>query len=482
MEEAAPDIVIFLGRFHPMILHLPIGFLIIAFLLEILSRFQKFRQYKPAIGFVLLLGASSGVLTAGLGYMLAQGGDYNEDLLSVHQWSGIVAVGSAVAALMLRRWSEATSSVVLYRGYISTMTVMVIALLIAGHFGGSITHGSDYMTQYMPNNLRILAGLPPKKDERTRKIINLNEAVIFTDIVFPILDARCTSCHNETKSKGGLKMHTAEDLLRGGENGPIFVMGNAEASEMIKRVHLPESNEDHMPPKGKIQLTDEEIQLLTWWINQGASIDKTVMQTKVNDTIQTVLDALVDPDAHKTEVEKLLLSAVSPADGRMLNQLLNEGVFVSRLSAEVHWLQAGVSQSEPGDFLMSRLGKISKQLTWLDLGGTSTTDKMLSSLNEFKNLTRLHLENTQVTDEGLKYLSDLPYLEYLNLFSTQVSDEGIQQLIGLKNLKELYLGHTQVTTKGASQLRDLLPGLKVNMGMEGAQMGKEQHLNASGHR
>jgi hypothetical protein len=350
---------------------------------------------------------------------------------------------------------------------------MVIALMIAGHFGGSLTHGSDYMTQYMPDNLRMLAGLPAKKSKGTREIINLNEAVIFTDIVFPILDARCTSCHNESKSKGDLKMHTAEDLLKGGESGPILVMGNAEASEMIKRVHFPESNEEHMPPKGKIQLTDEEIELLTWWINEGASFDKTVMQVNVNDKVQVVLDALVDPNANKSVAEKLLSSPVSPADVRKLTQLLHEGVFVAPLSAEVHWLQASVSQPQPGDSLMNFLAEISEQLTWLDLSGTSTTDKMLSSVSEFKNITRLHLENTQVTDEGLRYISDLPYLEYLNLFSTQVSDDGIQQLIGLKNLKELYIGQTQVTLKGASQLQEVLPGLKVTMGMEERAMGKE---------
>lgn len=467
MEKATSDIIVFFGRFHPMILHLPIGFLYIAFALEVLSRFEKFRQYKPAVGLALMLGAASAVVAAALGYMLAQAGGYNEDMLAVHQWSGIGVAAFSVVALILYRQSQLKPSVVLDRAYMSVLSVMAVALIVAGHYGGSLTHGSDYLTQYMPNSLRTIAGLPAKEEKGFRKIINLAEAVVFTDIAYPILEARCNSCHNESKSKGDLQMHTVETLMKGGESGPIFVAGNAGESEMLKRIHLPENHDEHMPPEGKTQLTDEQIQLLTWWIDQGASFDKTVAQVNVNDKVQTVLNTLVDPDANKTEVEKLLASQVSPADEQLLRQLQSEGVLVMPLTAEIHWLQAKIPQHQSGYALMNNLSKISEQLTWLDLGGTGTTDKALSSVSKFKNLTRLHLENTQVTDEGLQHLKDLSYLEYLNLYGTQVSDEGIQQLAGLKNLKKLYVWQTQVTKEGVAELQQALPGVEVNMGWEG---------------
>lgn len=466
MEQETSDVVLFFGRFHPMILHLPIGFLYIAFALEVLSRFKKFRQYKPSVGFVLLLGAASAVVAAILGYMLAQGGGYNEDLLAVHQWSGIGVAVASIVAFVLHRQSQVHASVVLDKAYISVMSVMAISLMVAGHFGGSLTHGSDYLTQYMPNGLRTIAGLPPKEHKEMKKITNLNEAVVFTDIVYPIIDARCNSCHNESKSKGDLQMHTAEALIKGGESGPVLVAGNAQESEMLKRIHLPENHDDHMPPEGKTQLTEAQVQLLTWWIDEGAPFDKKVAEVKVNENVQAVLNTLIDPDANKGEVEKLLASKVTPANDQMLGQLQRAGVQIMPLAAEVHWLQASVPQNYSDDSLMNNLSNVSAQLTWLDLGGTSTTDKALSSISNFKNLTRLHLENTAVTDEGLQHLKDLSYLEYLNLYGTQVSDQGIQQLAGLKNLKKLYVWQTQVTKKGAARLQEALPGLEVNMGIE----------------
>lgn len=456
--------ILFFGRFHPMILHLPIGFLFIAFVLEILSGFRRFIKYKPAVGFVLLFGAASSLVAAVLGYLLAQAGGYNKNLLSLHQWSGIAVVTFSTAAFILYLRCRTRSSVVWKKMYRLTIYLMVIALMIAGHFGGSLTHGSEYLTVYMPKSIRNLAGLPVKEKKQFRKITNLNEAVVFTDIIYPILDSRCTSCHNESKSKGDLQMQTVEALLRGGENGSVFVAGNSEESEIIKRIHLSENDEKHMPPEGKTQLTDDQIKLLAWWIDEGASFDKKVSQVAANDEIQAVLNSLVDPDADKSNVEKLLASQVRPADEQVLRRLENEDVRITTLGEEVHWLQAIVLQNQPNDSLMNHLGKVSEQLTWLDLGDTSISDKELSYFSEFKNLTRLHLDNTLVTDEGLRHLKDLHYLEYLNLYGTHVSDKGIRYLAGLKNLKKLYVWQTRVTKEGADQLQQNLPGVEVNHG------------------
>lgn len=465
-EREISDIVLFLGRFHPMILHLPIGFLFLAFALGILSRFAKFRKYKPALGLALALGAASAVVAAILGYMLAQAGGYDEDLLSLHQWSGIaVAVFSVVAYLLYRQY-ENKPSVVGHRVYLSVLSMMVIVLLVAGHYGGSLTHGSDYLTQYMPNNLRSLAGLRIKEQKAFKQITDLPEAVVFTDIIYPVLETRCNSCHNESKSKGGLQMHTVEDLMRGGENGPVLMAGNAQSSEIIRRVHLPDNDEDHMPPKGKRQLSDAQIDLLSWWINEGAPFDKKVAQVNVEEKIQDILNELIDPDANKTEVEILLASKVKSHDPQILGHLQRQGVQVKPLASQINWLQASISQNLLGDSSISSLLNVSEQLTWLDLRGTSITDQALASIGKFRNLTRLHLENTQITDEGLQHLKNLRYLQYLNLYGTQVSDEGLPQLYDLKNLKTLYIWQTQVTKEGVSELKKVLPGLQIHLGMD----------------
>lgn len=465
MDQETSQIILFLGRFHPLVLHLPIGFLVIAFTLEILARFKRYSQYRSALKLILLLGAISAVLAAALGYMLAQAGGYNEELLFIHQWSGIALAFFAVAAFVLYRLSQKGSSVALDRFYLAIMILMMISLAIAGHFGGSLTHGSNYLTEYMPNGLRNIAGIPPKKSRGYQKITNLNEAKIFDDIVYPILDTRCISCHNGSKSKGDLMLHTPEALLAGGEGGAVFVAGSPEQSELIKRIHLPITDEDHMPPDGKTQLTDEQTELLIWWIREGASFDKTVAEVTVDDEVQAILNTLVDPDANKSEVEILLSSGAEPIEGEQLIKLRTRGIKVKPLAAKTNWLQAKLSPADSINSLMNEdLINIANQLTWLDLGGTGTTDEALVSIGQFRYLTRLHLENTLVTDQGLQYLMTLNYLEYLNLVGTETTNEGIKALANLKNLRKLYLWRTRVSEEGIQQLQEALPEVDIHLG------------------
>src|SRR5690606_13777768 len=189
-------------------------------------------------------------------------GGYNKNLLFIHQWAGIILAIAAVAAYILYRQLQLRPSALLDKAYMAIMLLVMVSLSVARHFGGSLTHGSNYLTQYMPNGLRKIVGLPAKKEKQIHQITNLNEAVVFKDIIYPILDTKRVSCHNEDKSKGDLLMHTPEALLKGGENGSVLIAGDASQSELMKRIHLPEIDEDHMPPKGKRQLTDEEVDLL----------------------------------------------------------------------------------------------------------------------------------------------------------------------------------------------------------------------------
>lgn len=477
MEREASDTVLFIGRFHPLVLHLPIGFLIIAFALEILTRFDKFRQHKPIVGFVLFLGASFTVVAAALGYMLAQAGGYDVELLAVHQWFGMVLTFTAIAAFLLHRKYSVKPSALWSKAYISVLSLMMIFLIVAAHYGGSLTHGSDYLIQYMPNSLRLIAGLPVR--EKRTKITNLKETVAFAKIIHPILDAHCISCHNHSKSKGDLQMHTVEGLIKGGENGPLFVPGNAEESRMIERIRLPKDDEHHMPPEGKSQLTDDEIELLAWWVSEGASFEKKVGELQVNDEVDGILNLLVDPHANKTQAEILLASEVNPADQKTLGEIEKEKIKVKPLASQRNWLKAGIPDNTSGDSLIERLIRISQQITWLDMKGAFTTDKALASISNFKNLTRLHLENSQITDQGLQHLIDSQYLEYLNLYGTHITDKGIQQLSGLKNLKKLYVWQTNVTKQGASRLQQLLPDLEITLGVDNKSDNSIQNPNAA---
>ncbi|WP_128548695.1 c-type cytochrome domain-containing protein [Larkinella soli] len=479
--QAAPaqpsDWVLFFGHFHPLIVHLPIGFLLIAGLLEIdrLTRRQSVNAHT--ITLILFWAAVSATLASIFGYLLSLGGGYEEETLNNHMWQGIgVAVFSWIAwAVKSERFRHKIRIGSLL--YYPALAVSLVCLLAAGHLGGSLTHGSDYLTQYTPEPFRTLAGIPPREEtiEDIKPITDVNQALVYEQIVHPILKTRCIQCHNPSKSKADLRLDTPAMIRKGSEDGPVIVAGNTAQSKMLKVCLLPEEDDHHMPPKGKPQLTENQVALLTWWISQGAPFDKKVAELKVTDPVKPALAALGTGSAETgagtvasgPAPESPVLTMKLPVpDPKAVEELKKTGLLVLPLAKEQNQLEvSAVNARSFGDAQAALLPKLSNQIVWLKLGDTEVSDATLAQVARLKNLQKLHLEQTKVTDGGLKNLKALPYLEYLNLYGTEVTDTGLKELAGMKALKTVYLWQTKVTETGVADLKKALPGLEVNMGL-----------------
>jgi hypothetical protein len=91
----------------------------------------------------------------------------------------------------------------------------------------------------------------------------------FSKVVAPIFKAHCATCHGTEKQKSELRLDTPQGILAGGNSGePVFISGNAEKSYLIHRVSG-ENPDQVMPPEGP-RLTNQEIEILKRWINEGA--------------------------------------------------------------------------------------------------------------------------------------------------------------------------------------------------------------------
>jgi hypothetical protein len=91
----------------------------------------------------------------------------------------------------------------------------------------------------------------------------------FNADIRPILNTRCISCHGGVKESGGFSLFSREDALKTTKSGkPAIIPGDASASELIRRLILPETDEEHMPLHSH-SLSEEEISKLKIWINQG---------------------------------------------------------------------------------------------------------------------------------------------------------------------------------------------------------------------
>jgi uncharacterized membrane protein/mono/diheme cytochrome c family protein len=440
----------FLGRFHVALVHLPIGILMLACLFQWLERKPKFSSLHVATSIAFLVGMICAILSAVTGYLLSRSGDYDEDLVTAHQWMGIVvAVVSVIMYYLYKRSSVA-------RLQVSASVLLFVLIIITGHLGGSLTHGSDYLSPWKSPDTVVVQRKP---------IPNVQEAVAYADIIQPLLQTKCYGCHGKNKQKGKLRMDDIVRLMKGGKDGPVIVPGNATKSEMVRRTSLPRDDDDHMPPKEKPQLNEQEIALIRWWIASGASFDKKVKELEQPEEIKPALLSVQNVQRPRVIIPDIPTTPVAKADEAAVKKLRDLGVVVMPVAQNTNYLWANfVTAKNFSDAQMPLLLPLKEQLIELDLGSTSIRDSAMQTVAQLKNLMHLKLDHTKITDKGLTSLSALQNLRYLNLVATVVTAEGVLQLKGLKKLRSLYLYQAAVKKADWPTLKEAFPKTSIDSG------------------
>ena len=135
-------IINFLGHLHPVFVHLPIGFLVIAYVIQYL--FKSNTEKSRLIDFVLVAGILSSLLAAFFGWMLSLSGGYEENLLDWHRYTAIAVCVVSIALLAYKKYKKEEYKTPYYH---AGFHLMMLALLLAGHFGGEMTHGEGYLLE-----------------------------------------------------------------------------------------------------------------------------------------------------------------------------------------------------------------------------------------------------------------------------------------------------------------------------------------------
>jgi uncharacterized membrane protein/YHS domain-containing protein len=438
----------FFGHFHPLVVHLPIGFLTLLAIVELAGRTRRFNKVGHSRGIILALTAGAAVVSVTFGLMLASGGEgYDPQLLFWHKWMGI---GLAIACLL--------TAIFYWRGqhriYTGLLMITLAVMAPASHFGGSMTHGKDYLTEYAPDFVKRLLGEAPPPAASTQpqrpKVTDPQQAIVFDDLVQPVFQQDCMSCHSAEKLKGNFRVDNIEGLMKGGQSGPGIMPGKSADSTIVQRMLLPESDPKHMPPAGKTQPTDDQLALVQWWIDSGAKADKKVAESDPPTKVLAILDDMFAP-AQKAPDAKPIAEIQS-----IIDQLAAQtGVVIVPLSQDQPWVSVNASVARSfGDADLATLAPIAANIQSLDLASTKITNAGLAALESMTNLTHVHLERTAVTDAGLAHLAKLRKLQYINLYGDNVTDAGLVYLKGLTNLHHLYLWQTKVTPDAAKTLAD----------------------------
>lgn len=263
----------FLAPFHAVVLHFPIGFLTVAFILELYRLRRPNEELRRVTAFVILLGLITGIISATFGIMRAGTGGYEAHALQLHRAFGLCIPVVTLAALVLQKLACRNEAIRGWTyGYRFLLTSALVLVVIAGHFGGTLTHGSKYLVENAPEFVRELMEDPaPLSTTNTFTALNEKQGV-FAEKVQPIFAAKCYSCHGPEKQKSGYRLDTPELALKGGKSGkPAIKPGDPLESHLVRLILLPPQHDDVMPPEGKQPLTSEEIMIIIDWIRNGAA-------------------------------------------------------------------------------------------------------------------------------------------------------------------------------------------------------------------
>lgn len=287
--------------------------------------------------------------------------------------------------------------------------------------------------------------------------------MVYEDLIHPVLEEKCMACHNQNQAYGGLNMTAFESMIKGGNSGVGIQKGNPYKSLIYKRVSFPQDHLKFMPPAG-VPLSYDQVATLEWWIDNGAKKQMPITLARNDSKIQRMLELQYGLDLReKTYLEILTLASPTPEQFQYIG---GEKYIWRFLNPEQSFLDLKFTKKQIETKDLLNIQKIKKNIIWLNLTDCMLKDDHLSYLSDFHNLTRLKIQkNLWVTNKGIEALQNLKNLSELNLYGTSVSNAALMTLGQMQSLKKLFLWNTRITPKAIADFRAEHPDIEVVAGL-----------------
>jgi hypothetical protein len=269
------------------------------------------------------------------------------------------------------------------------------------------------------------------------------------------------SCHNENKAKGDFIMTSLKDMLKGGKSDrPSLVPGSSLESDVYRRVMLPVKDDDRMPPEGKPAMTGDEIALLKWWIDKGATAELKV-QTASDSIIEPVLQSYL-ADLHtrqqatymrKQSTEKLIQTVARDNYVLGIDPYNEQGITISMVFPPAVFGDGDLLNVEP----------VFDRITKASFIGSDITDDGLYHIGRMSSLQQLYLQQTKVTGTGLLHLAKLKELDLLDLSKSRINNAQLLNILHLTSLKDVYINEADISADILKALKENKPALNIHL-------------------
>ena len=427
------------GRMHPMFLHFPIVLLLLSFF----TFWMPVKlQNKEWFNVLRLAAALSAMVTAVMGILLSLEDGRSGNILQWHKWTGI---GVALLSFLFYSFHHFFNNRIVGRSF---TVVAGFFIVVAGHFGASLTHGENYL-------------LAPVSNEE-KKAVSIDDAMVFADVIKPVFEKKCFSCHGSGSMKGGLMLEDSAGIMYGGKTGPLFLTGNPDSSLLMRRILLPADDKKHMPPVSKPALADDEIALLKAWIKAGGPINKKVSQLPIQDSFRITAAKFLGPS--QKELNETIYDFPA-ANDKKINALNNnyrviepQGIGSPALSVHFYGRSAYSKKS------LEELLPLKQQIIQLSLAHMPVRDDDLAVIKQMTNLRELNLNYTNVTSKGLVQLTGLQKLHEIALSGIAIDRQSLEKIAGLPSIKSVFIWNSAIDSIQVLAVRNKFKKVKIETG------------------
>jgi soluble cytochrome b562/uncharacterized membrane protein len=421
-----PGFLLFLGRFHPLVVHLPIAFVLLIPVFELPLPFLERPARRVTLAILVFSAIATLIGAIVLGWLLAYAGGFQGTLLMQHAWAAVITGTLLSMAALL--WNRDFTR-------IAFTLASVASISLTGHLGGELTHGTTYLSEYAPEPIRSLIGAVSEKSDTT----------VYSAFIAPAFKRSCVQCHNSGTANGGLDLSSLKGLMKGGEEGPAIIPGKPAESLLIKRVCLAPDDRKSMPPAPKQPLTPAELSILRAWIASGAKADMELsdlsgLPPEGKNLVASRRRALRPKPPEIADPTKSMPDILAAAK--------SAGVRIAPISANPREGLALQTFGQGTRFDDSKFATITPAAPFLveaGLADSGITDSSLEGISSFQSLRRVDLSRTAVTGSGVSKVLSLPSLEVLILTGTGIDDAWLQGSHPGASLRTLGLFQTKVT-------------------------------------
>ena len=427
------DVLLWFGKLHPLVLHFPIviGIAIVIYFLF----FQNKALEENTEKFILVGNTLMASMVALLGLFLSKQDAYDTNTLNLHKWGGL---SIAFISCLLIYIKNSTAN---YKKIIALVYLFV--LLFFTHQGALLTHGENALSIPTP----VVAVEVKTVD---------SSLSVYEKAIAPILTQKCVSCHGPDKVKGKLQLQSPELIIKGGKDGNILTSFHNEEALLLQRIHLPNADEKHMPPDGKLQLTLEELTLLTKWVKAGGNFTKKISELAKTDSLAILAMAYKAPSKGSGDKK----NTAPDLKEFNSNYLTVNYLFNGSEDIEVNFFQGSFYKIEQ----LKNLEKIKDKIVSLNMQGMPITKEDLAIIVQFTRLQKLNLNYTNLKIGDLEALKNISSLVNLSICGMDVNQNSLKTLLDKAPFTEIHIWTNHSSEKEFQQLSASNKKVKIIIG------------------